>query len=151
MKTVQESIFHGLRILQNPILKELNSRKIEKGNLTKDQKSKLKGVVGIRDNTKEAFDELNKKKQDLEYIGTLLSTQQKYLKNNYGVSHPILDKMCEISEKNGALGAKLTGAGFGGCMFALCADMKIALRIRDVLHNIGTAFITKMDSGVRED
>lgn len=151
LKTVQESIFRGLQILQNPNIKELNSRKIEKANLTKDQKNKLKGVIGIRINTKEALDELNKKKQDLEYIGTLLSTQQRYLKKNYGVSHPKLDKMCEISEENGALGAKLTGAGFGGCMFALCADNKIALRIRDELHNIGTAFITKMDSGVRED
>ena len=59
--------------------------------------------------------------------------------------------MCEISEKNGALGAKLTGAGFGGCMFALCADSNIALKIKDKLQNIGTSFITKIDSGVRED
>ncbi|MFW9903694.1 MAG: galactokinase family protein [Candidatus Thorarchaeota archaeon] len=151
LKTVQESIFHGLRILKYPNLNELNLRTIEKANLTNNQKTKLKGVICVRNNTKEALDELNKKKQDLDYIGTLLSKQQSYLKSNYGVSHPTLDKMCKISEKCGALGAKLTGAGFGGCMFALCINKKVARRIRDELHDIGTAFITTMDSGVRED
>lgn len=151
LKTVQKSIFQGLRILKNHNLTELNSRDIDIANLTKHQKNKLKGVIGVRDNTQNALAELKKNKQDLEYIGSLLSEQQNFLKNNYKVSHLILDKMCEISEKKGALGAKLTGAGFGGCMFALCADKDIALRIRDELQTIGTSFITKIDSGVSKD
>ena len=151
LKTVQKSIFQGLRILKNHNLTDLNSRDINAGNLAKHQKNKLKGIIGVRNNTQKALDELKKNKQDLEYIGSLLSEQQNFLKNNYGVSHLKLDKMCEISKKNGALGAKLTGAGFGGCMFALCADKDIALRIRDELQTFGTAFITKIDSGVRRD
>lgn len=151
LKTVQKSIFDALHFLKNPNLLELNLKDKQVKSLPKDRKKRLLGVIGVRNNTLQAFDELKKKKQDLEYIGNLISEQQKYLKNNYEVSHPKLDKMCEISEENGALGAKLTGAGFGGCMFALCAEKNIALRIKDKLQKIGTSFITKIDSGVRED
>ena len=37
-----------------------------------------------------------------------------------GVSHPTLEKLVETARNAGALGAKLTGAGGGGCMIALC-------------------------------
>jgi galactokinase len=151
LKTVQEKIFDALRIMKSPNLSELTLKAKQVKILPKYHKKKLLGVIGVRDNTLKAFNELKKKEQDLEYLGTLISEQQKFLKNNYEVSHPKLDKMCEISEKKGALGAKLTGAGFGGCMFALCTDRNIALRIKDQLQKIGTAFITKIDSGVRED
>ncbi|MFX0122742.1 MAG: galactokinase family protein [Candidatus Hodarchaeota archaeon] len=151
LKTVQESIFNALYILKNPNLLDLDLRGNQIKYLPKNLRKKLLGVIGVRNNTRKAFDELKKKKQDLEYIGYLISEQQNLLKNNYEVSHPMLDKMCEISEINGALGAKLTGAGFGGCMFALCADRSTALKINTKLQDIGTSFITKIDSGVRED
>jgi mevalonate kinase len=44
-----------------------------------------------------------------------------------------LDAMCQRARAAGALGAKMTGAGGGGCMFALAAKPEQALRIRDVL------------------
>jgi mevalonate kinase len=44
-----------------------------------------------------------------------------------------LDEMCQAARKAGALGAKMTGAGGGGCMFALAPKHDEALRLRDVL------------------
>jgi mevalonate kinase len=44
-----------------------------------------------------------------------------------------LDAMCQAARRAGALGAKMTGAGGGGCMFALAAKQEEALRLRDVL------------------
>lgn len=37
-----------------------------------------------------------------------------------GVGHPALDRLCAAALEHGALAAKLTGAGGGGCGFALC-------------------------------
>ena len=39
-----------------------------------------------------------------------------------GVSTPTLDTACHIARNAGALGAKLTGAGGGGCVFALTTE-----------------------------
>jgi mevalonate kinase len=44
-----------------------------------------------------------------------------------------LDQMCQVARRAGALGAKMTGAGGGGCMFALAPKHDEALRVRDVL------------------
>jgi mevalonate kinase len=44
-----------------------------------------------------------------------------------------LDEMCQIARRAGALGAKMTGAGGGGCMFALAPKNEEALRLRDLL------------------
>ncbi|MFO7563376.1 MAG: mevalonate kinase [Enhygromyxa sp.] len=37
-----------------------------------------------------------------------------------GVGHPALDRLCAAALEHGAVAAKLTGAGGGGCAFALC-------------------------------
>ena len=44
-----------------------------------------------------------------------------------------LDEMCQTARRVGALGAKMTGAGGGGCMFALAPKHDEALRLRDLL------------------
>ena len=38
------------------------------------------------------------------------------------VSSPELDRMIEIARSEGAIGAKVTGAGGGGSMVALCEE-----------------------------
>ncbi|MEL6868921.1 MAG: hydroxymethylglutaryl-CoA reductase, degradative [Pseudomonadota bacterium] len=51
------------------------------------------------------------------------------LLNALGVSHPVLEKMVQISRDAGALGAKLTGSGGGGSIVAVCdgnADTVVA-------------------------
>ncbi|MEM7806419.1 MAG: isopentenyl-diphosphate Delta-isomerase, partial [Pseudomonadota bacterium] len=42
------------------------------------------------------------------------------LLNGIGVSHPVLEQMLAIARGAGAIGAKLTGAGGGGSIIALC-------------------------------
>jgi mevalonate kinase len=37
------------------------------------------------------------------------------------VSSTEIERMCDLARGAGALGAKLTGAGGGGCVIALCA------------------------------
>lgn len=55
---------------------------------------------------------------DLSEVGRLM-TQNHILLKQLGVSTSELDTLCEKALKQGALGAKLTGAGGGGCVIAL--------------------------------
>jgi mevalonate kinase len=50
-----------------------------------------------------------------------------------GVSLPALDRSCATAVQHGALAAKLTGAGGGGCVFALCDTPASAQRLLDAL------------------
>jgi galactokinase len=51
------------------------------------------------------------------------------LRDDYEVSVPELDEFVESAGTTGALGARLTGAGFGGCAIALVAANRVdALR-----------------------
>jgi galactokinase len=52
-------------------------------------------------------------------IGDLLSSSHRSLRDDYEVSCPELDVAVEVAIANGAEGARLTGAGFGGCAISL--------------------------------
>jgi len=58
---------------------------------------------------------------DYEQLGAMMNVCQGFL-NAIEVSTPELEKMIAIARENGALGAKLTGAGGGGSIVALCPD-----------------------------
>lgn len=53
-------------------------------------------------------------------FGRLMNDSQRSLCNDFEVSHPRLDRLVDACLGNGAIGARLTGAGFGGCVVALC-------------------------------
>lgn len=57
---------------------------------------------------------------DLAAFGSLLDASHASLRDVYGVSHPRLDALVEAAREAGAAGARLTGAGFGGCVLAVC-------------------------------
>ena len=58
--------------------------------------------------------------RDVVSAGRLLSASHASLRDLYEVSSPQLDALVEIAEAvPGVLGARLTGAGFGGCTIAL--------------------------------
>lgn len=55
-----------------------------------------------------------------------------------GVSHDVIDALVSISLNNGALGAKLTGGGLGGCLFALADTYEKANDISTILLQAGS-------------
>jgi galactokinase len=57
---------------------------------------------------------------DLAAFGRLLDASHQSLRDDYEVSHPELDRLVELAREAGAAGARLTGAGFGGSIVALC-------------------------------
>jgi galactokinase len=58
------------------------------------------------------------------------------LRDDFEVSTPELDTFVETAEKHGATGARLTGAGFGGCAIALVPEDETAA----VTNAAGQAF-----------
>ena len=56
---------------------------------------------------------------DIEQFGRLMNASHHSLRDDYEVSCKELDQLVEIALHAGANGARLTGAGFGGCIVAL--------------------------------
>ena len=69
-------------------------------------------------------------------LGLVMDTAHETL-SFLGVSNDTLNHLVSTARTNGALGAKLTGGGRGGCMIALAADQETAARISAALADAG--------------
>jgi len=58
---------------------------------------------------------------DVAGFGTLMDASHASLRDDYDVSSRELDRLVEVAREGGAVGARLTGAGFGGCIVALAS------------------------------
>jgi galactokinase len=92
---------------------------------------------------------------DVETFGRLMVDSHASLRDDYAVSGPELDRLVDIAVATpGVLGARLTGAGFGGCAVALAtadsadrAAETIPARYRDATGRPGTASVTVPSAG----
>lgn len=63
---------------------------------------------------------------DLKRFGSLLNESHNSLKNDYEVTGRELDALAEAAWKHeGTLGARMTGAGFGGCAIAIVEENQV--------------------------
>jgi len=98
-------------------------------------------VLAIKDRDPEAFAEVMRtisdqsramrsalERYDLETVGSLMSANHSIL-IDMGLSHEILDSLCERAQALGALGAKVTGGGRGGYMSALTPDAVVQEKV----------------------
>ena len=70
----------------------------------------------------------------LHDFAALLTASHASLRDDFEVSHPKVDALVDCALTAGALGARITGAGFGGCMIALCADDATAAAVSNALE-----------------
>ncbi|MEZ4753517.1 MAG: hydroxymethylglutaryl-CoA reductase, degradative [Bdellovibrionota bacterium] len=73
---------------------------------------------------------------DIKRIAELMNLNQALLQK-IKVSGPEIDELISVARKNGALGAKLSGAGGGGVMFALCENSEIAEQVAKAITKTG--------------
>jgi len=60
-------------------------------------------------------------KDELDTAGELLAASHASLRDDFAVSTPTIDRLvAELRGTPGVYGARITGAGFGGCVVALC-------------------------------
>lgn len=71
-----------------------------------------------------------------ELLGQKMSRAHVLLQK-LGVSDPSLDKLVSLAQTHGALGAKLTGGGRGGCMIALVKTEQKAQELACILAQAG--------------
>ena len=67
------------------------------------------------------------REEDFATFGRLMYESHRSLRDDFEVSTPELDAFVEAAREAGALGARLTGAGFGGCAIALVATGEVEL------------------------
>ena len=84
--------------------------------------------------TQQAEDAISQK--DAERLGQILSQAHLHLKE-IGVSSPEADSLVKTALSHGALGAKMSGGGLGGCIIALAADLTQAQELAERLEEKG--------------
>lgn len=95
---------------------------------------------------------------DLQTFGLLMNASHQSLKEDYEVTGIELDTLAEESQKlDGVLGARMTGAGFGGCVVTLIAEDKIDHYIKKIsqiykskIHLEATFYIAEIGEGARK-
>lgn len=84
---------------------------------------------------------------DVARLGRLMLECHQYLRDEMGVSTELLEECVDVAVKHGAFGAKLTGTGKGGCMFAIVHESQV----RRVLSALSTLPVRAYPVGVASE
>jgi N-acetylgalactosamine kinase len=87
---------------------------------------------------------------DVEEFGRLMDESHKSYARDYEISTPELDALVEICREEKALGARLTGSGFGGCVVALVRDSDLPHFVPGVVERYYHDYLpsTRREAGV---
>jgi len=96
--------------------------------------------------------------KDLGVLGKLMYSSHESLKNLYEVSGKELDTIVDFCKKfNGCIGARMTGAGFGGCAISLVRKeafddfvKQLTKDYKDVIGYAPEIFASEIGDGVKE-
>lgn len=72
------------------------------------------------------------KEGKIEELGELMNASHASCRDLYQISCPELDTLVEINRRGGAIGSRLTGAGFGGCTISLVPTEIIPTYLKEV-------------------
>ncbi|MBK8098522.1 MAG: galactokinase [Planctomycetes bacterium] len=85
---------------------------------------------------------------DLPALGQLLDASHAGLTEDYEVGHPAVDRLVRVARAAGAFGARIVGAGFGGCCIALTTPTAAAGLVATLQHAGATqAFVARPAAG----
>jgi len=125
----------GLSSMRDLSIDVLKSKEKE---LTATQFMRARHAVTEIARVLQAVEKLESK--DFYAFGELLNESHYSLRDDYTVSCPELDTAVDAALKNGALGARMVGGGFGGSAIALIEDVdagKVSLAIERAFANNG--------------
>ncbi|MFW6368919.1 MAG: hypothetical protein ACOCZ9_04195, partial [Spirochaetota bacterium] len=71
---------------------------------------------------------------DVAAVGRLMNQSHESCRDLYEISCPELDELVEVERNAGAIGARMTGAGFGGCTVYLAEHTAVEGSIREIIE-----------------
>jgi galactokinase len=143
-----------IRSLRDVTAEDLHKHESE---LPATLRRRCRHVVTENDRTLKAFRAL--RDGDSELLGSLMNASHESLRNDYEVSSPELNAMVEIASRHESVfGARMTGAGFGGCTINLVRPEAVEgfcdyiTRSYRAATNIDPdVYAVKADEGAREE
>ena len=118
----QASAFFGAKVLRDVTLSEFESRGTTLDELVR---KRARHVITENARTQEAADAMER--GDAERLGQLMNESHNSLRDDFEVSNDELNAIVDIARAQpGCLGARMTGAGFGGCAVALVKEKKLS-------------------------
>ena len=115
-------------------VKQLRDAKVpDLDRLSGEELQRARHVVTENDRVLEAVEAL--RRHDFTRFGQLMYASHRSMRDDYEISTPELDTFVELAAKSGASGARLTGAGFGGCAIALIEQADVEGLKSTVLQN----------------
>jgi galactokinase len=133
----QEAVTLLAKKLKRPEMKALRDvtlaefKKNEKG-LPPQVAKRARHVISENERVLESVEALQR--GDLKAFGKLMNESHASLRDDYEVSCPELDVLVELTQAHpGVMGARMTGAGFGGCTVALMTTEAVESYKSDIL------------------
>ena len=102
-------------------------------------KKRAKHIVSENDRVLKAV--LCLEKDDPISFGELMNSSHQSMRDDYEISSEELNQVVESANKNGALGARLTGAGFGGCVVILTSNNELTSVSKSILEECPQAYL----------
>jgi mevalonate kinase len=125
------NIEHSTELIVKDVKSFKENNENEFSNLCKDEGKLVEDVL-------ELF-----KKNNIKVLGEKVNENQRYLET-IGISNEKIRKMIQIG-KESSFGAKITGAGGGGCVFALTDDTNLNKTINQFRNKNYECFSVKID------
>ena len=120
---------------------------LEQINLIKDPtiQKRAKHIISENNRVIQAVSCLEK--NDAKKFGELMYLSHQSMRDDFEISSDELNRVVESAYNNGALGARLTGAGFGGCVIVLTENEKIELMTKSILNHCHKSSLITTISG----
>jgi galactokinase len=120
-------------------------------------KRRLRHAVSENTRVRALVEILERPELDRQALSALFRGAHESLRLDFEVSTQELDALVELAYEEGALAARMTGAGFGGAIVALCDRERASSIARDVgaayrerTGHEATAWVTRAADGARE-
>jgi len=112
----------GVKALRDATLQLLDERR---ASLSETAFRRARHVISENERTVRAAEAM--RSGDVDALGLMLGESHRSLRDDYEVSSPALDAIVDAATAHPAcLGARMTGAGFGGCAVALVRSVEAA-------------------------